>query len=81
MWNGHSRVSLSLSPFTICFASLGKPCANYIALAVLNDELKTAMRLLGAQYVSDLGLAHVSFLVLVVLPLLFGTLLMGSGPG
>ncbi|MCJ1410448.1 hypothetical protein MMC19_004533 [Ptychographa xylographoides] len=38
----------------------GGPAGVERTLEILNDELKTAMRLLGAQYVSDLGLAHVN---------------------
>ena len=36
--------------------------ANYIGSAVLDEELKTAMRLLGAHNVRELGLHHVSIL-------------------
>ena len=36
--------------------------ANYVGSAVLDEELKTAMRLLGAHNVQELGLQHVSIL-------------------
>lgn len=36
--------------------------ANYIGSVVLDEELKTAMRLLGAHNVRELGLHHVSIL-------------------
>ena len=38
--------------------------ANHLGSEVLDEELKTAMRLLGAHNVGELGLHHVRFLIL-----------------
>lgn len=42
-------------------------CTDLLGVLVLDEELKTAMRLLGAHNIGELGLQHVSTRLLIIL--------------